>query len=57
MYVDEAWLDKLPAQSDFEAATLEGEAEDLLQPNSRLGCQVKWEESLDGICVTVAPEL
>jgi len=57
MYVDETWLAKLPPQSDFEAATLEGEAEELLRPNSRLGCQVRWEESLDGIYVTVAPEL
>lgn len=57
MYVDEAWLDKLPPQTDFETATLEGEAEHLMRPNSRLGCQVQWQESYDGICVTVAPEL
>ncbi len=57
MYVDEVWLDKLHPPTDFETATLEGEAEHLTRPNSRLGCQVQWQESLDGICVAVAPEL
>jgi len=57
MYVDEAWLDKLKPATDFESATLEGEAEEILRPNSRLGCQVRWEEALDGIRITVAPEL
>jgi 2Fe-2S ferredoxin len=57
MYVDEAWLDRLPPQTEFEIATLEGEAEEIMRPNSRLGCQLRWDESYDGIRVTVAPEL
>jgi hypothetical protein len=40
-----------------EIATLEGEAEEIMRPNSRLGCQLRWDESYDGIRVTVAPEL
>ena len=54
IYVDEAWLAKLPVQDEFEKATLENEAENI-QPNSRLACQVQWDENLDGIIVRVAP--
>lgn len=58
IYVDEAWLDKLEPPSDFETATLEGEAEDeQIKPHSRLACQIQWREELDGIRVTVAPEM
>ena len=55
IYVDEAWLSKLKLPSEMESVTLE-EAEDLVRPNSRLGCQIPWDESLDGIKVKVAPE-
>lgn len=54
VYVDEEWLPTLPAMSTDE--------DDLLgtssarQPNSRLSCQIKVSDALDGIAVTVAPE-
>ena len=54
VYVDEDWLSALPPVSDDE--------DDLLgtsgarQPNSRLSCQIKVSDALDGIAVTVAPE-
>jgi 2Fe-2S ferredoxin len=55
IYVDGEWFDKLNPPSDMELITLE-EAEDKVRDNSRLGCQIKWDEKFDGIRVTVAPE-
>lgn len=52
VYVDEAWLTRLPAPSDDE--------EDLLytaqdrRPNSRLSCQILLSDELDGLKVTLA---
>ncbi|HEY0918407.1 2Fe-2S iron-sulfur cluster-binding protein [Devosia sp.] len=52
VYVDEAWLDRLPPPSHEE--------EDLLytapdaQPNSRLSCQILLSDELDGLRVTLA---
>jgi 2Fe-2S ferredoxin len=40
-YIDEAWLDKIPAM--FER-----------KPNSRLTCQIEINEGLDGLVVHVA---
>ena len=58
IYVDEAWVAKLDPPEDFETATLESEQDgENLKPNSRLACQIQWREDLDGIRVTVAPEL
>lgn len=54
VYVEEEWLGALPPVSDDE--------DDLLgtsgarQPNSRLSCQIRVADALDGIAVTVAPE-
>ncbi|WP_029890622.1 2Fe-2S iron-sulfur cluster-binding protein [Polycyclovorans algicola] len=50
LYIDAAWLDKLPPVSDMEASMLdiaEGDG-----PGSRLGCQIKLSDALDGIVVT-----
>ena len=53
VYVEEVWLDHLPAPTDDE--------EDLLystldtRPNSRLSCQILLSEKLDGLKVTIAP--
>ena len=58
VFIDEDWIDKLPPRSDNEQATLEGEVdEENIRDNSRLSCQIKWNEALDGIRLTVAPEM
>ncbi|MBV1917332.1 MAG: (2Fe-2S)-binding protein [Sphingomonadaceae bacterium] len=54
VYVDEAWLSRLPAPDEIEADMLEI-LDDTIQANSRLGCQIKLEAALDGLTVTVAP--
>ena len=52
VYVDEAWLAKLPVPAEDE--------EDLLytaqdrRPNSRLSCQILLNDDLDGLKVTLA---
>ena len=56
VYVEDAWLDKLPPVSEMETLLLEDEAEDNVRANSRLSCQMQWDEALDGIRLTVAPE-
>jgi ferredoxin, 2Fe-2S len=54
VYVDEAWTDKLPAAEKQEIEMLDfGVA---VQENSRLSCQIKMSEALDGLKVTLAPE-
>ena len=55
VFIEEPWLSKLKPQTDFELATLDGEGSEL-RPNSRLSCQIKWQDELDGIVLTVAPE-
>ena len=54
VYVDADWLEKLPDPDDIEADMLEM-LEDTRRENSRLGCQIKLDEALDGLTVTVAP--
>ncbi len=49
-YIDEAWLDKLPPISDNEDELLDGTVSER-QPNSRLSCQIKISDELDGIVV------
>ena len=54
VYVADDWADRLPP--------IEGEEETILafsdwrEPNSRLSCQIKVTDELEGLCVTVAPE-
>lgn len=48
-YIDQPWLDKLGPASEDELLMLEGAIDP--QPNSRLGCQVKLDASLNGIRV------
>ena len=55
VFIEEPWLGKLKPQTDFELATLEGEGSEI-RPNSRLSCQIKWQDELEGIVLTVAPE-
>jgi 2Fe-2S ferredoxin len=47
--VDSAWVDKLAEKSEEETAMLDAVCEP--RPNSRLSCQIKITESLDGLVV------
>ncbi|HTT96862.1 MAG TPA: 2Fe-2S iron-sulfur cluster-binding protein [Rhizomicrobium sp.] len=49
VYVDAAFLDKLPPKSDMEETMLDFAQE--LEPNSRLSCQIKVTAELDGLTV------
>jgi 2Fe-2S ferredoxin len=51
LYVDPAWLDKVGEKSEAEVALLEEVCD--LQPNSRLSCQIKVTEELNGLVVRV----
>ena len=50
-YVDEAWAGKLPPPSAQELEMLTGCID--VRPNSRLTCQIKLSEELDGLAITV----
>jgi len=54
VYVDEAWLAKLPEPGEDEHAMLDEAFE--VRDNSRLACQIRLDPSLSGIRVTLAPE-
>ena len=51
-YIDEAWLDQLPAMDDMEDSMLDAAYE--RRPNSRLTCQIEMNPGLDGLIVHVA---
>lgn len=52
VYVDEAWLDKTGDVEDFEDVMLDvTEAE--RKPNSRLSCQIKASDSIEGVIIHV----
>ncbi len=52
VYVDEAWLDKLPPVSEEEEEMLDTAAD--VRENSRLSCQILMNEELDGLKLTLA---
>ncbi len=54
VYVGEEWLANLPAPDPDEDDMLGFVAAER-QPNSRLSCQVKLDEELSGIVVTIPP--
>ena len=54
VYVADDWLVRLPPIGADEATILA--FSDWRQPNSRLSCQLKVTDKLDGLSVTVAPE-
>jgi len=54
VYVQGDWFEKVGPPDDIEFAMLDM-VTDVLQDNSRLGCQIKMSPELDGIEVTVAP--
>jgi ferredoxin, 2Fe-2S len=49
VYVDPAWIEKLDEKSEEETAMLEAVCDP--RPNSRLACQIKVSERLDGLIV------
>jgi len=49
VYVDAAWKDKIGSQSAMEESMLDF-AENV-EPNSRLSCQIKVTDALDGLVV------
>ena len=49
-YVDEAFLDKIPAMAENEDEMLDCTVSER-KPNSRLSCQIKMTPELDGIVV------
>jgi 2Fe-2S ferredoxin len=51
IYVAEAWMDAVGQPSEMEASMLEFALD--VQPNSRLSCQIKISEALDGMVVTI----
>lgn len=53
-YVDAARLDELPPPTEGELAMLENTASER-RANSRLSCQIKVTEALDGLVVTLPP--
>jgi 2Fe-2S ferredoxin len=54
VYVDDAWVGKLPPPSSDENEMLDGTAADRL-PGSRLSCQLKMTAELDGLGVRMPP--
>jgi len=54
VYVAEEWFDKVGPPDDIEFAMLDM-VSDVQQDTSRLSCQIKMSDELDGIAVTVAP--
>jgi ferredoxin, 2Fe-2S len=55
VYIGEAWLDKLSAAAENEEEMLECTVSPR-ETNSRLGCQIKVTDELDGIVVRLPEE-
>ena len=53
VYVDPAFVDRLPVMGDDENDLLDGS--DHRQATSRLSCQVPFSEAMDGLAVRIAP--
>jgi len=49
VFVDQVWLEKLPAKEDMEETMLDFAPD--MAPNSRLSCQIKVTPELDGFVV------
>ena len=52
VYVDPAWIDRLPEPELMEVELMEGVAAER-RPNSRLSCQIVVTEALDGLTLEV----
>jgi 2Fe-2S ferredoxin len=55
MYVDPAWMGKLPPKQSDEQDLL-SELQHYQEPRSRLSCQVDFTEKLDGLKIKIAPD-
>jgi len=53
-YVDEAWVGRVPPASADELDMIDAGCLDA-QPNSRLTCQIKVSEDLDGLVIRLPP--
>lgn len=51
VYVDPQWLEKLDAQDETERALLE--FNEAIRDNSRLACQIRITDALDGLVVHI----
>src|SRR5512147_2307220 len=49
VYVEEGWFERLPPAEELEQAMLDFAFD--VQANSRLSCQIKVDDSLDGLVV------
>jgi 2Fe-2S ferredoxin len=54
VYVDQAWLARLPPPAEDEDVMLGSTAAER-QPNSRLSCQIRVTAALDGLVVRTPP--
>ena len=54
VYVEENWLQHLPPVSEEEQVMVEDTG--YYQDNSRLACQIIWQNDLDGFALKLAPE-
>ena len=54
IYIDKEWLSKLPKSDDDEESMLDQAFN--VKENSRLGCQIEFDDCLNGIKVEIAPE-
>ena len=54
VYIDESWLGRINQINDEEDSMLDMAFE--VKENSRLSCQIEFNEKLDGIRLTLAPE-
>ena len=54
LYVDKDWYSQLTAREDDEESMLDQAFN--VKENSRLGCQIEFDDYLNGIKVEIAPE-
>ena len=54
IYVDNEWVSKLNPKDEDEESMLDQAFE--IKENSRLGCQIEFDEDLNGIIVELAPD-
>lgn len=56
VYIDPAWLDRLPPKGEDEQAMLDAIGELVeVRANSRLSCQIPMKPEFAGIPITIAP--